>query len=222
MPSERLRSVSSSSVIRVGVADDHTITRYALAAQIRVQPRMIHAGEAVDGSTALQLVRKGNLDVLLLDLMMPGASGLDVLHRIKARAPNLGVVVFTSYPARRYALNALRLGANAYLAKTGDPEEIIKAIFQTATGERYLSAEVGELLAQSATSPSREPHENLTQSEFQILLHLAKGESSTQIAGQLLLSPKTISTYRTSLMKKMEARTNSDLTHYALSKGLLE
>ena len=208
--------------IRVGIADDHAITRYALGRHIQAHPHMVLVGEADSGTEAMHLVRRGGMDVLLLDLMMPGAGGLDVLHRIRARAPGLGVVVLSNYPPERYALNALRLGAHAYLAKHCEPAEIIRAITATAAGQRTLTAEITDLLATSLDSAAREPHESLTQTEFQILLHLAKGEKSGDVAKTLSLSPKTVSTYRTSLMKKMDTRTNSDLTRYALSRGLLD
>ncbi|MBG9390558.1 response regulator [Caenimonas aquaedulcis] len=214
--------ISSNRPIRVGIVDDHAITRYALTRQIRAQEHLVLAGEAGNGNEALEMVRRGGMDVMLLDLMMPGAGALDVLHRIKARAPDLGIIVFTNYPPDRYAVNALRLGANAYLGKQCEPGEIIKAIGMTAKGERYLTPDVGELLARAVGGPAGEPHEQLTQREFQLLLHFAKGESSAEIAQSLSLSPKTVSTYRSVLLKKMAAKSNSELTHYAVAKGLLD
>ncbi|MES3001118.1 MAG: response regulator transcription factor [Pseudomonadota bacterium] len=209
--------------IRVAIADDHAITRYALARQIATQADMVLAGEAGNGVEAAALVRRGGMDVMVLDLMMPGTGALDILRSIRARAPQLALLVFTNYAPEHYALNVLRLGASGYLSKQCEPGEVLAAIRATASGKRYIQPEIAELLATEASGTGlRPPHESLTQREFQLLLHFAKGETSTQIAQTLSLSPKSVSTYRSKLLKKMDVNTASELTHYAMVQGLLD
>jgi DNA-binding NarL/FixJ family response regulator len=211
------------TTIRVGIADDHAITRYALARHISAQEDMVLAGEAGNGTDAVRLVRRGGIDVLVLDLMMPGAGAVDVLQSIRARAPHLALLIFTNYPPERYAVNVLRLGASGYLSKQCEPEEIVLAIRTTASGKRYVQPEIAELLATHEAGDSRRQlHEMLSQREFQLLLHFAKGETSAEIAKTLSLSPKSVTTYRGALLKKMQVKTTSELTHYAVVQGLLD
>ncbi|MBG9387607.1 response regulator [Caenimonas aquaedulcis] len=209
--------------IRVGIAEDHAITRYALVRHIGMQDDMVVAGEAGNGAEAVQLARSVEMDVLVLDLMMPGTGALDVVRTILARAPRLALLVFTNFPGERYALNVLRLGASGFLSKQCQPDEITLAIRTLAQGRRYVRGEVAELLAtQAAGTALRPPHEMLTRREFQLMLHFARGESSAEIARKLSLSPNSVSTYRSTLLKKMEVKTASELTHYALVHGLLD
>jgi DNA-binding NarL/FixJ family response regulator len=211
------------ATIRVGIADDHAITRYALARQIATQEDMVLAGEAGNGAEATQLVRRGGIDVLVLDLMMPGAGALDVLRTLRARAPDVALLIFTNYPPERYAVNVLRLGASGYLSKQCEPEEIALAIRTTASGKRYVQPEIAELLAsQESGDAHRQLHDLLTEREFQLLLHFAKGETSAEIAKTLSLSPNSVTTYRSALLKKMQVKTTSELTHYAVVQGLLD
>jgi two-component system invasion response regulator UvrY len=213
-----------STSIRVGIADDHSITRTALRRFLAEQEDMVMAGEAWDGRSAIDLVRRAKMDVLLLDLMMPGKGGLEALPMIRAKSPETGILVLSSCPEEHYAVNSIRLGASGYLNKQCEPEEIIDAVRVVATGRRYLSATVAELMASRLTGGSsmRHPHEYLTDREFQLLVRFARGFGSTETAELLSLSPKTVSTYRTVILNKLGLKTNSEMTHYAMVHGLID
>ena len=184
---------------------------------------MALTGEASTGRGAVAIARGGKVDVLLLDLMMPRTGGMDVLPMIRAKAPQMGVILFTHYPPQHCALAALRLGARGYLNKQCDPSEILRAVRTVAGDRQYLSPDVAELLASNlAGHASRHLHEGLTRRELQLLVHFATGSASAKIALLLSLSPKTVSTYRGAILKKLELRTNSDMTHYAMVHGLID
>ena len=210
-------------MIRVGIVDDHAIVRSGLKQFISEQVDLRVTGEAADGAGALQLARQGDLDVLLMDLAMPDQSGVDALAAIKARFPELPVLILSGYPETHYATTLLRQGASGYLNKECDPEEIAKAIRTVALGRRYITPAVAELLArQLDRKDDAAPHEQLSEREFQVFLKLAKGETAGDIAKTLSLSVKTVSTYRTRLMEKMNLSSNSDLTYYALKNKLID
>ena len=214
---------TQSTIIRVGIADDHKITRAALASFLAEQDDMAVAGEAWDGRSVIDLARREKMDVLLLDLLMPGRGGLEALPIIRAKSPATAVIVLSSLPEQHYALNSIRMGASGYLNKLCDPLEIIKAVRVVASGRRYISPDVAELMATTlASGPARHPHETLTNREFQLLVRFARGGTSTEIANEMSLSPKTVSTYRTALLRKLELRTNGEMTHYAMVHGLID
>ena len=210
-------------VIRVGIADDHPITRTALRCYLDEQDGLRVVGEASSGREAIDLVRVHALDVLLLDLDMPGHSGIDALTMIKAKAEHVGVLVLSGYPEHQYAVPLIRNGASGYLNKACEPSEIAAAIRRVAEGARYITPVVAELLATQVISPSPGgPHEQLSARELQVFLKLAQGCSAGDVAAELSLSAKTVSTYRARLMRKLDARSNSDLTYYALKHRLLD
>jgi DNA-binding NarL/FixJ family response regulator len=210
-------------VIRVGIADDHPITRSALRCWLDEQEGMRVVAEASCGREAIDLVRTQALDILLLDLDMPGQSGIDALPMIKAKAPHVGVLVLSGYPEQQYAVPLIRNGASGYLNKACEPAEIVMAIRRVALGNRYITPAVAELLAtQVITPPTRGLHEQLSPRELQVFLKLAQGKSAADVASDLSLSAKTVSTYRARLMMKLHARSNSDLTYYALKHQLLD
>lgn len=210
-------------MIRVAICDDHQIVRAGFR-QLFLEVQDIEVvAEAANGKEALELARKGVCDVLLLDIGMPDQNGVDTLRTIKHGQPELPVLILSGYPVQQYAMSLLKAGANGYLNKECDADELIKAIRTVATGRRYISTEVGEILAQGFDVDSTVvPHAVLSEREFQIFLHLAKGETVTDIAQTLSLSVKTISTYRTRVMEKMNMNSNSDLTYYAIKNNLLE
>lgn len=209
--------------IRVGIADDHPITRSALRAWLAEQGDMQVVAEAASGRDAIDLVRTKPLDILLLDLDMPGQSGIDALTMIKAKAPHVGVLILSGYPEQKYAVPLIRNGASGYLNKGCEPDEIVTAIRRVAQGSRYITPVVAEMLAsQVITPPVRGLHEQLSPRELQVFLKLAQGKSAANVAGDLSLSAKTVSTYRARLMAKLQARSNSDLTYYALKHQLLD
>ena len=211
-------------MIRVGIVDDHAIVRSGLKQFISEQVDLRVTGEAADGAGALQLARQGELDVLLMDLAMPDQSGVDALAAIKARAPDLPVLILSGFPEEHYATTLLRQGASGYLNKDCDPEEIVKAIRTVYRGRKYITAGVAELLADGlgGGAGDKPAHEQLSEREFQVFLRLAKGETIGHMANSMSLSVKTVSTYRTRVMEKMKLESNSDLTYYALKNGLIQ
>jgi DNA-binding NarL/FixJ family response regulator len=210
-------------VIRVGIADDHPITRTALRGFLDDQEGIRVVAEAASGREAIDLVRTQAVDVLLLDLDMPGQSGIDALTMIKAKAEHVAVLVLSGYPEHQYAVPLIRNGASGYLNKACEPAEICAAIRRVAQGGRYITAAVAELLASQVIAPTPGGlHEQLSARELQVFLKLAQGCSAGEVAAELSLSAKTVSTYRARLMRKLEARSNSDLTYYALKHRLLD
>ncbi len=210
-------------MIRIVIADDHAIVRTGLREFFADQVDLRVTGEAANGSEALELVRQGDLDVLLLDLSMPDQSGVDALAAIHARKPELPILILSGFPEAHYATMLIKQGASGYLNKECDPEEIVNAIRTVARGRKYISAAVAEQLA-SGLDPTaaKAPHELLSEREFQVFLRLAKGETIGRIADGMSLSVKTVSTYRSRVMEKMALESNSDLTYYALKAGLIQ
>ena len=216
------RVVDDDAVVRVGIVDDHAVVRAGLRNFLAEHEGLQIVGEAANGREAIDLVRTVHMDVLVLDLSMPGQSGIDAMAMIRAKAPDVGILVLSGYAEEQYAVAVLRHGASGYLSKECDPLEILQAVRTIASGRRYLSSGVTELLAQQLhTKTSLQPHERLSDREFQIFLKLAKGLPAGQIAGEVSLSPKTVSTYRTRLMEKMELSSNSELTYYAVKHKLI-
>lgn len=210
-------------MIRIVIVDDHAIVRTGLRQFFSEQVDLRVTGEAGNGREALELVRKGDLDVLLMDLAMPDQSGVDALAAIKARAPALPVLILSGFPEAHYATTLLKQGASGYLNKDCDPEEIVKAIRTLYRGRKYITAAVAEMLADGLDgSAAKLPHEQLSEREFQVFLRLAKGETIGHMADSMSLSVKTVSTYRTRVMEKMSLASNSDLTYYALKNGLIQ
>ena len=213
----------SPRAVRIGIADDHPITRAALRGFLDEQDDMRVVAEACSGREAIDLVRTQEVDVLLLDLDMPGQSGIDALTMIKAKAEHVGVLVLSGYPEHQYAVPLIRNGASGYLNKACEPEEICTAIRRVAQGGRYITPVVAELLASQVITPTPGGlHEQLSARELQVFLKLAQGCTAGEVAAELSLSAKTVSTYRARLMRKLEARSNSDLTYYALKHHLLD
>ena len=210
-------------MIRVGIVDDHAIVRSGLRQYLSEYVDLRVTGEANNGAEALELARGGDVDVMLMDISMPGQSGVDALAAIKARFPDLAVLILSGFPEAHYATTLLRQGASGYLNKECDPEEIVTAIRTVARGRRYVSAAVGELLAEGLAGGGNRPaHEALSERELQVFLRLAKGETIGHMAEAMFLSVKTVSTYRTRVSEKLGLSSNSELTYYALKNGLIE
>jgi DNA-binding NarL/FixJ family response regulator len=210
-------------MIRIGIVDDHAIVRTGLRQYLSEQGDLCVAGEASNGREALDLVRGGEIDVLLLDISMPDQGGVDALSSIKARFPDLPVLILSGFPETHYATALLSQGASGYLNKETDPEEIVKAVRIVAAGRRYITPGVAELLAEGlAGSGERALHESLSRRELQVFLRLAKGETVGHIAESMFLSVKTVSTYRSRVLEKLRLQTNSDLTYYAMRHGLIQ
>ncbi|MBK8766631.1 MAG: response regulator transcription factor [Burkholderiaceae bacterium] len=210
-------------MIRIGIVDDHAIVRTGLRQFLSEQSDLSVTGEARNGREAMALARAGEVDVLLLDLSMPDESGVDALGSIKARFPDLPILILSGFPEAHYAAALLRQGASGYLNKECEPDEIVTAIRVVARGRRYISSAVAEILADNAAGTSdRALHESLSERELQVFLRLAKGETVGNIAESMFLSIKTVSTYRTRVMEKLKLQSNSDLTYYALKNGLIQ
>jgi two-component system, NarL family, invasion response regulator UvrY len=210
-------------MIRIAIVDDHALIRAGLREFFADQVDFTVVAEAANGREALDIVRKAEVDVIVLDISMPGQSGIDALVAIKARAPNLPVLILSGFPEANYATTLLRQGASGYLNKDCDPDEIVRAIRTVHRGRRYISAAVAEQLADGLDGADKRPlHEQLSTRELQVFLRLAKGETIGQMAESLSLSIKTISTFRSRIMEKMKLVSNSDLTYYALKNGLIQ
>lgn len=207
---------------KILLVDDHQIVRQGLINLIALESDLQVADEASSGAEALNLIRKNEYNIVVLDISMPDKNGVDTLHDLKHIAPNLPVLVLSGYAEEQYALNLMRSGCKGYLSKSADPEEIIKAIRSIANGKKYISAELAELLTNELTHPSdKQLHEMLSEREFQVFFKLAGGLSATEIADELNISIKTVSTYRTRILEKMSLKTNADMTYYAIKYELI-
>ncbi|MES1988367.1 MAG: response regulator transcription factor [Pseudomonadota bacterium] len=207
---------------KILLVDDHQIVRQGLINLIALESDLQVADEASSGAEALNLIRKNEYDIVVLDISMPDKNGVDTLHDLKHIAPNLPVLVLSGYAEEQYALNLMRSGCKGYLSKSADPEEIIKAIRSIANGKKYISAELAELLTNELTHPAdKQLHEMLSEREFQVFFKLAGGLSATEIADELNISIKTVSTYRTRILEKMSLKTNADMTYYAIKYELI-
>lgn len=210
-------------MIRVLIADDHAIVREGLKQVLSGAQGIAVAGEAADGHEVMEQVRKGGWDVLVLDMNMPGPSGVDLIKRIKAHKPDAKVLVLSMHGEDQFALHTLRAGASGYLTKGSSPEVIAGAIRRIADGGRHISRALAEVLA-FELDPFRDkaPHERLSERETQVLRMLAGGKSVADIAEQLCLSANTISTHKHRLMRKLGVANNAELLRYALKSGLAE
>ena len=211
-------------MIRIAIVDDHAVVRAGLRQFFTEQPDFEVVAEAASGREAVDIVRRGDVDVILMDISMPGQSGVDALAAIKARAPDLPVLILSGFAEEHYATTLLRQGASGYLSKDCDPDEIVKAIRTVYRGRKYITAGVAERLADGLgqAGGDQPAHEQLSERELQVFLRLAKGETIGHMAESMSLSVKTVSTYRTRVMEKMQLASNSDLTYYALKNGLIQ
>jgi two-component system, NarL family, invasion response regulator UvrY len=207
--------------IRVGIVDDHAITRRALNEFLGTADLSV-VGEASNGRDAMELARQIPMDVLLLDMEMPGHSGIDAMAHIICRKDAPAVLILSGHAAEAYGVAMIRKGAAGYLSKDCPPEEIVTAIKVVASGRTYLNKEVTSLMAASLSGDLlNEPHRKLTEREFQVFLRLSQGQANEQIANELSLSAKTITSYRMKVLRKMRMRTSSELTYYAIKHKLI-
>lgn len=210
-------------MIKILIADDHRIVREGLKQILAETQDMIVTDEANNAQEVLKKVWDNDFDVLLLDISMPGRSGLDILKQLKSDRPKLSVLVLSMYSEEQYALRALRAGASGYMTKESAPDELIEAIRKVSTGRKYISPSVAEKLAFSLESgDERPPQETLSDREFQVMCMIASGKTIKAIADELSLSVKTVSTYRARILEKMRMKNNAELTHYAIQNKLVE
>ncbi len=210
-------------MIRIIIADDHTIVRAGLKQLIADDSELCVEGEARDGQELLEKVRRNDYDVVLLDMSMPGRSGLDILKQLKCEHPSLPVLILSMHPEEQYAVRTIKAGAAGYVTKDSAPDVLVEAIKKVHGGGRYISTTLAERLADSIAETREKPsHEYLTDREFQIIKMLAAGKTITQIGRELFLSVKTISTYRQRILQKMNMKSNAELTHYMIDNNLLD
>jgi DNA-binding NarL/FixJ family response regulator len=208
--------------IKILIADDHPIVRAGFKQVISDMPDMLVADEASNGQEVLQLIGKKDYDLVLLDISMPGRSGLEILKDLKSEKPKLPVLILSIYPEEQYAIRALRAGASGYMTKASAPNELILAIRKISEGGKYISASLAEKLAYYLDGDAaKPPHETLSDREYQVMLMIASGKTVTEIANELCLSVKTISTYRTHIREKMKMKNNAEITLYAVQNKLV-
>jgi two-component system, NarL family, invasion response regulator UvrY len=208
-------------MIRVLIADDHAIFRMGSRRALEVAPDMLVVGEAASGEESVVKARETTPDVVLLDVSMPGRGGLETAQDLKRANPRLKVLMLTVHPEDQYAVLCLRLGADGYITKDAPPDLLLQAVRRVAAGGKYVSSNLAERLATDlATGGERQPHEMLSSREFEVMRKIAAGRTTSEIAAELHLSVKTVSTYRTRVLQKMNLRTNSDIMHYAFRAGL--
>ncbi|MEP7076406.1 MAG: response regulator transcription factor [Acidobacteriota bacterium] len=203
-------------MIKVLIADDHTIVRDGLRRLVDAESDMAIAGEAQNGNEVLEIVRQTSVDVVLLDISMPGRNGLETLKELKKLHPLMPVIVLSMHPKDQYAVRVLRAGASGYITKESAPEELILAIRKAFAGEKFISPDVAELLADYIErGETGEPHRVLSDREFEVFRKIAQGKTVTQISKELFLSVKTVSTYRTRVVEKTGLTTNAAIVQYA-------
>lgn len=210
-------------MISVLIADDHTIVRKGLKQILTETPDMVVADEASNGHEVMSKIRQRDYDIVLLDISMPGKSGLDILKELKAEKPKIPVLVLSMYPEEQYAVRVLRAGASGYLTKESAPDELVVAMRKVAQGKKYVSPSLAEKLAFDLEfDAKRSLHETLSDREYQVMCMIASGKTVGEIAEKLNLSAKTISTYRARILEKMNMKNNAELTHYAIQNRLVE
>lgn len=207
-------------MIRVLLADDHTLVREGLRRLLAAEPDIAIAAEAADGDAALAAARARELDVAIVDLSMPGVSGLELVRRLKAAKPALRVLVVSMHGERQYAARALRAGASGYLTKEAAPEQLVRAIRRVATGGVHIPEGAAAALLDQ-TAASERPHERLSQREFEVFRRLVAGQSPGEVARALHLSVKTVSTHKARILEKMGMRSTAELVRYAVEHRLV-
>jgi DNA-binding NarL/FixJ family response regulator len=210
-------------MLKVIICDDHPIVREGLKNIIAKSGDISVQAEAGSGSELIEKLGQGRFDVVILDISLPGASGLDVLKLLQGYSPRPAVIVLSMHPEEQYAVRALKAGAAGYLEKASAPSELVSAIRKVARGGRYVSAALAERLAFGlGGNEKREAHESLSDREYQILLMIASGKGTKEIAGELSIAPSTVGTYRSRILEKLGLTNTAELIHYAVANHLVE
>jgi DNA-binding NarL/FixJ family response regulator len=211
------------STARILIADDHPVVRAGLLQLLGEDAAVGETGTAASGQETLNRLRDGHWDLLILDIGMPDRSGLDILRHVRSGFPDTRVLILSGFPERQYAINMLRAGAHGFLGKESAAEQLLNAVHAVLAGRRYISPTVSELLLSEIDGEGGDKpiHQQLSEREFQIFCKLAGGSSVSAIAKELCLSVKTVSTYRSRVLEKMNFRTNADITAYALRNDLI-
>jgi DNA-binding NarL/FixJ family response regulator len=210
-------------MIKVFVADDHAVVRRGVLQILEEAPDLVAAGEASTGRQVLQQFQENDYDVLVLDISMPDGGGLEVLHQLRSLKPELRILILSMYPEKQYAMRALKAGAAGYLTKESAPDELVLAIRRVARGGRYISQSLAEELAAGLLGETTgAPAESLSDREYQVMRLLAAGKTISEIAADLSLSPKTVSTYRARILDKLNLRNTAEIMRYAFEHGLVD
>ncbi|MDP2753295.1 MAG: response regulator transcription factor [Nitrospirota bacterium] len=210
-------------MIKILIADDHAIVREGLKQIISETPDMVVAAEASNGEDVLEKVSANKYDVVLLDISMPGRSGLDILRQLKIEKPKLPIMMLSVHPEEQYAVRALRAGASGYLTKESAPDELIAAIRKISQGRKYVSSSLAEKLAyELGIDVKKLRHEVLSDREFQVMCMFASGKTVKEIAAELSISIPTIRTYRIRILEKMKMKNIAEIIHYAVKQGLVD
>lgn len=212
-------------MIKIILADDHQVVRKGLKALLTSEPELSVVGEANDGLEAMQLTERLQPDVLILDLMMAGINGLEVTRQLNKKFPKIGIVILSMHSNEAYVLESLRSGARAYVLKESPPEELVHAVKEVFAGRRYLSNPLSERAIDAYTNISEakniEPYDQLTTREREILQLTAQGKTNAEIAERLFISPRTVETHRTNLMRKLELHNHSQLIQFAIQHNII-
>ncbi|MBE0605917.1 MAG: response regulator transcription factor [Deltaproteobacteria bacterium] len=210
-------------MLRILIADDHEIVRKGLTKVLAETLQPVQVDEARTGQEAVSKVLKSEYSLVVLDIKMPGKSGLDALKEIKEHRPKLPVLILSMHPEEQFAIRAIRAGASGYLTKECAGDELVLAVRKALKGERYISGSLAEILAGGLDDASgKSPHEILSDREYQVMLMIASGKTVGGIAKELCLSPKTISSYRTNLLLKLGMKNSAEITHYAIQNRLVD
>ena len=210
-------------MIKILIADDHQLIREGLKKILKEEHDMSVVGEGGNAEQVFKLVRENDLDVVLLDISMPGRSGLEVLKELKHTHPKLPVLMLSMHPEDRFAVRSLKAGASGYITKESAGEELVSAIRKVVGGGKYISMFLAEKLAFGLDADSgRPPHEALSDREFQVMTMISSGKKMTEIAEELSLSIRTVNTYRARILEKMQMKNNAELIHYAIQHGLVD
>lgn len=209
-------------MIRLLVADDHAVVRRGVIQILEDAPEMAVVKEVSTGREVLQEIQENTYSIVLLDIAFPDMNGIDILKQIKGMKNRPKVLILSMYPEQQFAIRALQAGAAGYLTKESAPDELIAAIRKIAQGGKYISAVLAENLASRMADGAEKPHERLSDREFQVMRMLAKGKTVTEIAGELSLSVKSVSTYRTRILEKMEMRTTAEIIRYSIEQKLVD
>ena len=208
--------------IRVYLLDDHEVVRRGLFELLERDGDIEvvgDSGSAVEATARIPALRP---DVAVLDGRLPDGSGIDLLRQIRPHKPNLPILILSMHPEEQFAVSLLRAGASGYITKDAVPELVVKAIRTLLNGRKYISTAVAQILAEDVGGDNRPPHEQLSEREFQVFCKLAAGRAVGDIANELFLSNKTVSTYRARILEKMNSKSNADLTYYAIKNGLIQ
>jgi two-component system, NarL family, invasion response regulator UvrY len=207
--------------VKILIADDHPIIREGLKSILEREPELKVEAQASSADEIFESLQKTIIDLILLDISLPGKSGLDVIKNIKELYPDISILIISMHPEETFALRCLKLGASGYLTKNSAADDLVTAVRKIIAGEVYLSSKLSKMLVNKLNEKGDKlPHENLSDREFQVLRMLASGKTVSQVAGELYLSIATVSTYRSRILEKMNLKTNAELVHYVISNNL--